>query len=289
VSDQAAAAPRYPGSAQEFRRDLGRALRTARDSAGYSQEQLARRTGHARSTISMAERGAQDMSRVFWQRCDAALAPEPALAALYEQLAHIRAATRSLQGTRTPEEAVAAYESLGWGAETERGRVTLVAGAGVDALEVPRATGVLAIHWWLYTKGAPDEIRGLPGLPSPASALTVIAAGDRFFFLTQPGAFPWEEAEPGPGSLDGGAGGAEVRWHAAGSRIPAPPSSSVSGHRAEWAHPPPARPRLADPVVLLDLLSRVSVMTQHRDRVLTLPGGLRVVPATSSPQPGGAR
>ena len=284
-----AAAPRHPGTAQEFRRDLGRALRTARDTAGYSQEQLARRTGHARSTISMAERGAQDMSRVFWQRCDAALAPEPALAALYEQLAHIRAATRSLLGTRTPEEAVAAYQSLGWGAEADRGRVALVAGAGVDALEVPRATGVLAIHWWLYTKGAPDEIRGLPGLPSPASALTVIAAGGRFFFLTQPGAFPWAEAEPGPGSLDGGAGGAEVRWHAGGSRIPAPPSAPASGHLAEWAHPPPARPRLADPVVLLDLLSRVAVMTHHRDRVLTLPGGLRVVPATSSPQPGGAR
>jgi DNA-binding XRE family transcriptional regulator len=281
MSDQGSA--RGPAeNPQEFRRSLGRALRAARDTAGFSQEQLARRTGHARSTISMAERGAQDMSRVFWQRCDDALAPDPAFAALYERLTQIRSVTRSLD-TRTVTGALAAYQALGWGAQIAGGRVMLICGAGIDALEVPRATGVLAIHWWLYTRGAPDEIRGLPGLPSPAAALAVVGAGDRCYFLTQPGAFPWAELDPANATPDSSATGPEVRWHTGGSRIPAPPGPDTGEHRVEWAHPPPARPRLADPVILLDLLSRVTVLAGHRNHVLTLPGGLRVVPAPRSP------
>jgi hypothetical protein len=166
--------------------------------------------------------------------------------------------------------------------------VALICGTGVDVLEVPRATGVLAIHWWLYTRGMPDEIRGLPGLPRPADALAVIASGNRFFFLAQPGVFPWAGPDSAHGSLDGAAG-TEVRWHTGGSRIPAPPSTDASGHLVEWAHPPPARIRLAGPVVLPDLLSRVMVMTGHKNQVLTLPGGLRVVPATRMPSPGEGR
>ena len=53
---------------------------------------------------------------------------------------------------------------------------------------MPRPAGVVAVHWWLHTGGAPDEIRGLPALPGPQDALAVIAAGDRYLFLVQAGA-----------------------------------------------------------------------------------------------------
>ena len=52
-------------------------------------------------------------------------------------------------------------------------------GTVIDALEVPRAAGMVAAAWWLYTRGVPDEIRGLPALPDPAVALAAIAAGPR--------------------------------------------------------------------------------------------------------------
>jgi len=184
---------------------------------------------------------------------------------------------------------VAAYRELGWLAEQAGGRVKLVCGTGVEALEVPRAAGVLAVRWWLHTGGVPDEIRGLPGLPSPRDALAVIAAGDRFLFLVQPGACPWAGPDPAdmPPATDP-PGAAVVRWHAGGSTIPAPPSVDGSGQKSAWAYPPPDRPRLADPVILLDLLAPAAATASHQRR-LRLPGGTCVVPATSPPAPGDAR
>jgi hypothetical protein len=46
-----------------------------------------------------------------------------------------------------------------------------------------------------------------------------------------------------------------------------------------WACPPPARPRLADPVVLLDLLGRAAELADDRGGLLRLPGGICVVPS----------
>jgi transcriptional regulator with XRE-family HTH domain len=274
---------------------------------------------------------------------------------------HGPASVRALAGPRLTSEhpaaalaaeVSAAYQRLGWRAEISGDRVELVCGTAVEALEVPRAPGLVAARWWLHTGGAPDEIRGLPALPDPAAALAVIAAGDRWFFLVQAGACPWSGAglasaalpstpaaaplRPGlasagrrrPGgqrsgrrasgqrasgqrSSGQGAGderaagqrapdrladkragqlpagtagaGAVVRWHAAGSRIPAPPSRDISGQPVSWAHPPPARLALADPVILLDLLARAIELAGGGDQPLRLPGGIVVAPAAGPP------
>src|SRR5262249_62025360 len=118
-----------------------------------------------------------------------------------------------------PAEAVAAYRQQGWQVEHAGGRIELVCGDGVEALEVPRPAGVVAIPWWLHTLGARDEIRGLPALPGPQDALAVVAAGDRFLFLVQPGACPWVGPDLAVATPGGGPPGVPVRWHANGSRI----------------------------------------------------------------------
>src|SRR5262249_2612445 len=84
-----------------------------------------------------------------------------------------------------------ATRARGCGGGQTGGRIERICGDGVEALEVPRPAGVVAVHWWLHTGGAPDEIRGLPALPGPQDALAAVAAGDRFLFLVQPGACPW--------------------------------------------------------------------------------------------------
>jgi len=282
-----------------LRRELGRALKEARGAAGYSQAQLARTTGYARSTVSTVESGSQNVPRAFWERSDAVLGTGAALTARYDRLterrtARIRPAAAGAGPQQEPRqagrgldsriaaEAVAAYRQLGWRAEHAGGQVELVCGHGVEALEVPRPAGVMAVHWWLHTGGAPDEIRGLPALPGPQGALAVIAAGDRYLFLVQPGACPWAGPDLAVAAPAGRPPGGLVHWHAAGSRIPAPPSRDARGPRAEWGYPPPGVVRLADPVILLDLLAKAVAVAGHRRHLLTLPGGISVVPAASA-------
>lgn len=282
-------------SVRAQRRDLGHALKEARGAAGYSQAQLARKTGYARSTVSTVESGSQNVPRIFWERSDAALGTGTALLARYDRLAQRRVAGsrptaagawahetrwagRGLDA-RTAAEAVAAYRQLGWRVHDGGGQVELVCGNGVEALEVPRPAGVVAVHWWLHTGGAPDEIRGLPALPGPQDALAVIAAGDRFLFLVQPGACPWTGPDLTVAAPVGGPPGVAVRWHADGSWIPAPPSRDGRGKPVTWAYPPPRRVRLADPIVLLDLLAKASALAGHRRHLLTFPGGITVAPA----------
>ena len=175
-----------------------------------------------------------------------------------------------------------AYRQLGWRVEYAAGQVELVCGNGVEALEVPRPAGVVAVHWWLHTGGAPDEIRGLPALPGPQDALAVVADGDRFLFLVQAGACPWAGPDLAVAAPPGGPPGGVVRWHAGGARIPAPPSRDSRGQRVAWAYPPPGRVRLADPIILLDLLARAVALAGHRRHVLTFHGDISVVPAASA-------
>jgi transcriptional regulator with XRE-family HTH domain len=303
-----------PASVQALRRELGAALRAGRRTSGYSQAQLALQVGYARSTVSTVESGIQNVPRSFWERCDEALDTGTELADGYDRLARYRLAgvagragrgmadSRELRevppghgrragddpGALTVAAALAAYQRLGWAVREAGGRIELVCGDGLEALEVPRAAGVVAIRWWLHTGGAPDEMRGLPGMPGPQEALAAIAdTGDRIFFLVQSGAFPWAgpdlagplpAAGPPAARRPGGDVAPVVRWHGAGSRVPAPPSRDPGGRRVAWAHPPPPRPRLADPVVLLDLLARAVALTGPCGQVLTMPGGVCVVP-----------
>jgi DNA-binding XRE family transcriptional regulator len=358
------------GVLRTMRRELGQRLRGARVAAGYSQAQLARRAGYARSTVSTVEGGGQNAPRLFWERCDDILTTGTALTSGFDAIARHAAAIApavpawpagsagrrpgpaglaaaggplSLDGrlldAATVAEVADACDRLGWRTEAGHGRVSLLCGTGVDALEVARPAGMIAARWWLHTGGQPDEIRGLPALPSPADALAVIAAGERWYFLVQAGACPWSPA-PGSassvrvaaggsaaggsagGGLDGGAApagglapagamappggvvppgavappggltpaggvgavgqaasGPVLRWHAEGSRVPVPPSRDERGGIAGWAHLPPARFRPADPVVLLALLS-LAARVAGQD-ALTLPGGVRVLPAAS--------
>src|SRR2546421_6689637 len=85
-----------------LRRELGRALKEARGAAGYSQAQLARKTGYARSTVSTVESGSQNVPRIFWERSDAALGAGAALIARYDRLAQGRVARvpHAAAGTR---------------------------------------------------------------------------------------------------------------------------------------------------------------------------------------------
>jgi DNA-binding XRE family transcriptional regulator len=281
-----------------LRRELGRALKEARGAAGYSQAQLARKTGYSRSTVSTVESGTQNVPRIFWERSDAALGAGASLIARYDRLAQGRVARfpHTAVGTGGHEEgeagrglntgvaaeAIAAYRRQGWRVEHMGGRIELICGDGVEALEVPRPAGVVAVRWWLHTGGAPDETRGLPTLPGPQDALAVVAAGDRFLFLVQPGACPWVGPDLAVATPGGGAPGALVRWHAGGSRIPAPPSRDPRGQGVTWAHPAPGRVRLADPIVLLDLLVKAVALAGHRRHRLTFPGGISVVPAATA-------
>jgi transcriptional regulator with XRE-family HTH domain len=74
---------------------LGRELKAARVTAGYSQAQLARITGYARSTISTVESGGQNVPLPFWTRSDSALGARGALIAGYHRLTEARREARA--------------------------------------------------------------------------------------------------------------------------------------------------------------------------------------------------
>jgi hypothetical protein len=174
---------------------------------------------------------------------------------------------------------ISAFRQVGWQVEENDGRLELVTGAAVDALEVPRAAGMLAIHWWLYTDGHPDELRGLPSLPVPAEAMVVIAAAGSSYFLAQAGTCPWTSQDPAVTRTADRAGQPVIRWHSSASRIPFP---TGHGHEATWAHLPTRAMRLPHPAVLLHLLATAAAALQHGPQMLTLPGNVLAIPIFGS-------
>jgi DNA-binding XRE family transcriptional regulator len=276
------------------RRDLGRRLADARKAAGYTQKQLATVAGYSRSTVSNAEIGHPDVAREFWARCDQALKTSRAFTLVFDQIKAaerrqavgrpetvtdttraFRRARQRLTSTVTAE-ALAGYRDLGWAVRSDDECLELVTGDNLDALELPRAAGMLAVSLWLYSQGRPDEVRRLPGLPRPSQALAVITAGDRCYFLAAAGGCPWSGQESA--DWDGAAGPA-IRWHAGGARVPAPPSRLPSGERVSWAHLPSSPAGLAPSIALLGLLATAAAAAGQGPPALTLPGGIRVVPA----------
>jgi transcriptional regulator with XRE-family HTH domain len=277
-----------------MRRELGHQLAARRRAAGYLQRELGVLTGYSRTAIANAETGSARLGRQLWERADRVLRTGELFVRGYDRIqAQIAAETRGSACRPAPateerghgpepatvSQARQVYLDRGWPAEEDPdGRLWLVTGTFIDALEVPRQAGVVAMSWWLYTRGVPDEIRGLPALPDPAVALAVISAGSRCYFLTRSGANPWtgreaEAAEPG-----GSAGPAVVRWHADGGRVPAPPSPLGAGGRAAWAYAPPGDGQLVSPMALLHVLAQAAAATRDGTGLM-LPGGIRAVPA----------
>jgi DNA-binding XRE family transcriptional regulator len=283
------------GQARMMRRELGQRLRKLREAAGLSQQQLARRAGYTRSAVSNAEAGGY-VRRRFWELCDELFGTGQELARGYDEIRRAPAAVpagagsggdagagglellHGAAGSGSVGQALAGYRRLGWPAEEHQGRLVLVTGTVIDALEVPQPAGMLAASWWLLTGGAADEVRGLPALPRPGQALAVVQAAGSLFFLARAdtASHLWARC-PVPASAPAPGGPAAVRWHCLGSRIPAPPSPDGAGRAAAWAYLPSGRLRLAPAIGLLDLLAKAAA-TAGPGGGLAFPGGIAVVP-----------
>ena len=83
---------------RELRRALGQKLKTARNTAGLSQQQLARRVGYTRSGVSSAESGGY-AARRFYELCDDALKTSGTLAADYDAMTQHLADTQAASAT----------------------------------------------------------------------------------------------------------------------------------------------------------------------------------------------
>jgi transcriptional regulator with XRE-family HTH domain len=265
-------------------RELGRALAGWRRAGDFTQAELGRKVGYSRSTISTVESGRQQVPREFWESCDQLLGAD--LAAHYDRVQAATAAERRpARGLCMPADSArvnvndaldeaAVYERFGWPIVSADGRLKLVTGSVVDALEVSRPAGMLAAHWWLGTGGAADPIRGLPALPPPESALAVISADARLFILAASGACPWAAEDNLPALPTTSGSTALIRWHAEGSRIPAPPGPGVA-----WLHAPAGSLQLPSPVTLLDLLAKATSAVRRHPGALALQDGILAVPA----------
>ncbi|HMH94556.1 MAG TPA: helix-turn-helix domain-containing protein [Streptosporangiaceae bacterium] len=289
---------------QPARRELGRRLAAARKAGGYTQQELAAVTRYSRGTVSAAEVGGPEVGRAFWMRCDLVLGTGDAFALAFDEVrarergrasglpADVAGAgpgdpgrARHLLACAGTAEALAGYRDLGWPASGRNGRLELTTGEVVDALELPLGPGLLAATLWLHSRGRPDEAGGLPPLPDPAQSLAVITAGKRCFFLAASGCCPWAGDAPAragdPGRAPGEErGGPVIRWHADGGRILVPPSRLPGGGRAAWACLPALPMVPVPPAALLTLLATAAASASRHDAALTLPGGVRLVPAS---------
>jgi predicted kinase/transcriptional regulator with XRE-family HTH domain len=86
----------------DCRADLGRQLAEYRLAGSYSQSELAKRIDYARSTVANVEIGRQNVSRQFWERCEAAL---DAHGALLEGFANLQACIAERHKDRATEHA----------------------------------------------------------------------------------------------------------------------------------------------------------------------------------------
>lgn len=276
-----------------LRRELGAQLAARRRQAGLSQAEFGRRGGFSRSAVAGAESGHQPASPQFWAHADRILCSGDFFArgrdaieqriALERRMAADRAWAHAAQKTAQAAEgleatdraqALTAYRRRGWQVTDTPSGLRLVTGDLVDALEVPRIAGVLAVAWWRGTAGAADQVRGLPELPPPAEALAAIRAGSRCFFLAQAGEYPWahdDTAHTAPQN------DSVITWHSQGSGIPLPPSREGDADGAMWLHAPAGAVRLTSPVMLLHLLAAAVAVTREPGRLM-LPRGVIAAP-----------
>ncbi|NIL58210.1 helix-turn-helix transcriptional regulator [Salinispora arenicola] len=79
-----------PQRVDDAKRALGAGLARWRNASGLTQLALARRVPVARSTIAGTESGRQCPDRIFWQRCELALAAGGELLAGYDDYQRIK-------------------------------------------------------------------------------------------------------------------------------------------------------------------------------------------------------
>ncbi|GAB3795602.1 helix-turn-helix transcriptional regulator [Micromonospora zhanjiangensis] len=96
-----------PQRVDDAKRALGAGLARWRNQRGLTQLALARRVPVARSTIAGAESGRQCPDRIFWQRCEMALAAGGELLAGYDDYRRIK--------QQLDQEKVEAAQRARWG------------------------------------------------------------------------------------------------------------------------------------------------------------------------------
>jgi transcriptional regulator with XRE-family HTH domain len=79
-----------PPELTALKRALGRQLSSLRAAAGLGQQQVARKTGYSRSSITHAEAGRQLLTRDFWTTADELLKADGALLASYERVQAVK-------------------------------------------------------------------------------------------------------------------------------------------------------------------------------------------------------
>jgi DNA-binding XRE family transcriptional regulator len=152
-----------------MRRELGRQLADRRRAAGYLQRELGVLVGYSRTAIANAETGNTRPSRQLWQNADRLLRTGELFARGHDRIrAQIAAESQAAAAREVPaseseerrddrglcslvvRQARQACLNRGWRVEEGAGGgLWLVTGSVVDALEVPRAAGVVAMNWWL--------------------------------------------------------------------------------------------------------------------------------------------
>ncbi|HEX5293018.1 MAG TPA: helix-turn-helix domain-containing protein [Streptosporangiaceae bacterium] len=121
--------------------------------------------------------------------------------------------------------------------------------------------------------GDPGRAAGDPGR----------AAGDPGRAAEDPGRAAGDPGRPAadPGRAAGAErGGPVIRWHADGGRILVPPSRLPGAGRAAWACLPALPMVPPPPAALLTLLATAAASASAHPAALTLPGGVRLVPAS---------
>jgi transcriptional regulator with XRE-family HTH domain len=181
------AAVREPDEVAALRRDLGRQLAGRRKAAGLVQRELGVLVGYSRTAVANAETGHAQIGRSLWDRADRVLGTGELFARGFDRVqaqaskaAQASAMLRSAGSgwptgpamepsdpeSLTLDQARQACRDRGWPVEEDPdGRLWLATGTAIDALEVPRVAGMVALAWWLYTRGVPDEIRPCPTRP----------------------------------------------------------------------------------------------------------------------------
>jgi hypothetical protein len=142
------------------------------DAVADLRRELGVLAGYSRTAIANAETGSAIAARQLWERADQALDTGELFARGYDRIQARRAAesrAARLVPDVGPAQAGRACAERGWPVQEDAGgRLRLVTGTEIDVLEVPRAAGLVAAGWWLFTQGVPDEIRGLrPRCPIP--------------------------------------------------------------------------------------------------------------------------